>query len=89
MPNKNDRRRLADGAKARALPEPKTLKEMQEQVGTIFDGMLALQSTDDLGSPEANNQAWADMIELQKRYDTLKAKIESLEGKNGNSRKNS
>ena len=81
MPNSTDQRRLNDGARAKALSEPKNLKEMKEQLSIIFDGMLALQSLDDLGSPEANQQAWDDMTELQIRYDALKSKVEELESK--------
>ena len=81
MPNPIDQRRLNDGIKAMALSEPKTLKEMRVQLLVVFDGMLALQSLDDLGSPEANQKAWDDMIELQRRYDTLIAKIAELEEK--------
>ena len=78
MPNPTDRRRLNDGARAMSLPEPKNLKEMEEQLGVIEDGALALQSMDDLGSPEANDKAWNDMLKLQKRAEALRAKIKKL-----------
>ena len=48
MPNPTDQRRLNDGARAKDLQEPKNLQEMKEQLFVIFDGMLALQSLDDL-----------------------------------------
>ena len=78
MPNPTDQRRLNDGARAMALKEPKTLKEMEVQLRVIYDGALALQSMDDIGSPEANQKAWDDMIELQTRGVALKNKIEEM-----------
>ena len=81
MPHPTDQRRLNDGARAMALSEPKNLKEMEEQLRVIYDGALALQSMDDLGSPEANQRAWDDMIELQRRGDALRKKIEQIKNK--------
>ena len=78
MPHPVDQRLLNDGARAMALTEPKTLKEMEEQLRIIYDGALALQSMDNLGSPEANQQAWDDMLELQRRAEALSKKIEEL-----------
>jgi hypothetical protein len=72
------KRRLADGARAKALSEPTTKAEIEAQLETIYDGMLALQSLDDLGSDEANNQAFRDLDELQARYDRLKAKLKEM-----------
>lgn len=80
MPNSVDRRRLRDGAGALALPEPKTLEEMKAQLQVLWDGAVALQSTDDLGSPEANEKTWNDMLELQQRAQTLEKRIEELKG---------
>lgn len=81
MPSQFDRRRLNDGARAMGLNQPKTLAEMEEQLRVIGDGALAMQSLDDLGSPEANKKAWDDMIELQARYDALEKKIKEIKNK--------
>ncbi len=78
MPTRLDQRRLNDGAGAAALREPKTVKEIKEQIETISDGIRALQSLDDLGSKEANDAAWNQMLELQKKEDDLKKKLQAL-----------
>lgn len=78
MPNQIDRRRLRDGAEALALPEPQTLEEMETQLQALWDGAVALQSTDDMGSPEANEAVWNDMLELQRRAQALEKKIKEL-----------
>ncbi len=83
MPSQVDRRRLRDGAEALTLPEPQTLKEMERTLQALWDGAVALQSTDDMGSPEANQQVWNDMLELQKRAQTLEKKIKELKNQNG------
>lgn len=75
MPSKIDARRLRDGASAASLPEPKTVEEIQAQLEVLGDGIAAMQSLDDLGSPEANQQAWDDMCALSKRYEELKARL--------------
>jgi len=72
------KRRLADGDRALALPEPTTKQEIAEQLVVIWDGMLALQSLDDLGSEEANNKAYANLNTLQGHYDQLKAKLKGM-----------
>lgn len=78
MPSQVDRRRLRDGAEALALPEPKNLKEMEAQLQALWGGAVALQSTDDMGSPEANEAVWNDMLELQRRAEALQKKIDQL-----------
>lgn len=75
------RRRLAAGEEAKALPEPTTATEIRKQLDVLYDGMVALQSLDDLGSEEANQKAWDDMLALQKRYDALRARLTKMEGK--------
>lgn len=78
-----DRRRLRDGAEALVQDPntPKTIAEMEAQLRVLWDGATALQSLDDLGSPEANQKAWNDMLELQHRAEDLKKKIEQLKQK--------
>jgi hypothetical protein len=71
-----DRRRLADGDRALALPAPKNRAELREQLPIIHDGMLALQSLDDLGE-EGNRRAHENFSKLEKRYDYLKARLEA------------
>ena len=83
MPGRVDRRRLRDGAEALALPEPKTLKEMETQLQALWDGAVALQSTDDMGSPEANKQVYDDMLELQRRAQALEKKIKQIKNERG------
>lgn len=83
MASQVDRRRLRDGAEALTLSEPKTLKEMEDQLQVLWDGAVALQSTDDMGSPEANEKVWNDMLELQQRAQALEKKIEQLKKQRG------
>ena len=66
-------RRLEDGRKAMALPEPKTQKKIAEQIPVIEDGIRALQSLDDLGK-EANKKACNDMDTLTAKLDRLRKK---------------
>lgn len=75
-----DRRRLRDGAEAltRDQDAPKTVEEMEAQLQALWDGAVALQSLDDLGSPEANEKAWNDMMELQRRAQALEEKLRVL-----------
>lgn len=78
MTTTHDKRRLADGDRAKGLAKPKTTKEIQQQLEILSDGIRALQSLDDLGSPEANQRAWDDMLELQRRSDALKATLKEI-----------
>ena len=78
MASRIDRRRLRDGAEALALSEPKTLEEMEAQLQALWAGAVALQSTDDQGSPEANEQVFNHMLELQQRAQALEKKIEQV-----------
>lgn len=72
----HDRRRIADGDRALALLEPKNDVEIRAQLEIIHNGMLALQSLDDLGE-EGNRRANDNFRELERRYDALKARLES------------
>lgn len=78
MSSQVDRRRLKDGAEAMALSEPQTLEEMERTLQALWQGAVALQSTDDMGSPEANEAVWNDMLELQRRAQALEKKIKQL-----------
>lgn len=82
MVSKIDQRRLRDGARALALPKPKTIgemiEEMERQLEVMRDGLAALQSLDDLGSSKANEKAWDDLLTLHKRYETIEAVIAEL-----------
>lgn len=79
MPTLVDQRRLRDGAKAQLLDEPKTAKEIRAQLDVLHDGIAALQSLDDLGSEEANDQAWNDMLALQRKAEVLRERLRQLE----------
>lgn len=72
MPSKVDARRLRDGAAAAAAPDAKDKDGLKAQLDEMCDAITALQSLDDLGSEEANQAAWDQMISLQKRYERLK-----------------
>lgn len=71
-----DRRRLGDGKRAMALKEPRSAAAMRAQIESLDDAVLAMQSLDDLGSPEANNLADAGMMELQRRRGRLERLLE-------------
>ena len=78
---RTDKDRLRDGARALdtlSEPEPDTLEDLKERLRVVMDGALALQSTDDLGSAEANEAAWNDMLRLQKAGDEIREKIKAL-----------
>ncbi|OGM96449.1 MAG: hypothetical protein A3B86_03270 [Candidatus Yanofskybacteria bacterium RIFCSPHIGHO2_02_FULL_38_22b] len=81
MTSRVDRRRLRDGAEALAMSEPQTLEEMERTLQNLWDGAVALQSTDDQGSPEANEAVWNNMLELQRRAEALEKKIKQLKKK--------
>lgn len=61
--------RLRDGhfALQHTKIDPKTKSECDSLITILWNGALALQSLDDLGSKEANDQAWEDMQVLDKR----------------------
>ena len=79
-PTKVDQRRLADGAEAlrQSRRDPQTIEQAREIYESLSDGIRALQSMDDLGSPEANEAAWDDMLYLEKERRTLEAKWPKL-----------
>lgn len=68
--------RLAKGAAALALPEPRTLEDMRAQLPVLSEAVCAMQSLDDLGSDEANRKALRDHDVLMDRYLKLKAQLE-------------
>ena len=77
--------RLRDGARAiRVLsePHPGSLDDLINRLDVVMAGALALQSLEDLGSTEANEQAWNDMLRLEKEGDALRKKIEWLKTQN-------
>lgn len=75
-----DRRRIADGDRALALPDPNNADEIRQQLVIIFDGMLALQSLDDLGE-EGNQQAFQKLEKLQARHNELTLQLQLLADK--------
>lgn len=74
-------RRLRDGDRASGvsttaedlaklnLPELLALKEV------VFEGAVALQSLDDLGTPELNDAAWLQYQELEHKLKRVKEEI--------------
>jgi hypothetical protein len=58
---------------------PDTLDGMKVYRDELKDGLCALQSLDDLGSEGANQAAWNDMLELQRRHDLVEARIKELQ----------
>lgn len=73
-------RRLADGARAillSALATPKSADAIRERLTVIYDGMLALQSLDDLGE-EDNKRAASDLAKLEQHYAELNKKLKDL-----------
>lgn len=78
-----DQRRLGDGAKALALPELDTTDKMQlsARLYELHDAIAAMQSLDDLGSSEANQQAWEDMQKLEAEYRKVKNLLDDGEDK--------
>lgn len=77
MVSRIDQRRLNDGASAGALSEPQTLAEAKAKLERLGDAVAAMQSLDDLGSPEANKAAMADADALMRRYLDLRQAIAS------------
>lgn len=73
-----DRRRLADGAaaKARLCERPATRQAAEELFAALADGALALQSTDDLGTDEWNAAVAADLEMIQARAADLRRQID-------------
>jgi len=83
-PSAVDQRRLRDGARALELSScaPSSRDEIRRQMADISDGIVALQSLDNLG-PEANARAERDQQELWTRFLVLKKKLKKkLEGEN-------
>lgn len=74
-PSNLDKRRLGKGARASMLPDPTTREESEQQIEQLDEAIIALQSMDDLGTPEANQSAWQQMLDLQKRQNDLRARI--------------
>ena len=73
------KRRLRDGETAAAVPTEDlgnlTLAQLQTLRQTVFDGALAMQSLDDLGSAEANEAAWLDYLALEQKLKLLDEEI--------------
>lgn len=74
-PSPRDLRRLQQGDQALALGEPQSREEAREQLDTLRDGIIALQSLDDLGSAGANELASQHLMALQAKYDRLRAML--------------
>jgi len=73
-----DQRRIADGYRALALSDPQSPDEIREHLSVIYDGMLALQSLDDLGEEE-NRRSHENLRALEKRHAALQARLARAE----------
>lgn len=82
MPSPIDQRRLRDGASALEVSarQPETIDEARQQISTVYDGIAALQSLDDLGA-DANEFVLVTIRTLRKRMKALKQRLNDLEGK--------
>jgi hypothetical protein len=78
--SKIDERRLRDGAVGLGLPTDDlaqlTLAELEARRSSLHDAAVAMQSLDDLGSTEANQRAWDEMVELGRRLDKIQKELE-------------
>lgn len=75
-----DRRRIRDGdVAAAAASEPLTADGIRAEMDSLLDGLLALQSTDDLGSA-ANDAVEAQMQKLYARRQSLKKQLAEMSG---------
>ena len=73
------KRRLNDGNKAIAVSADSlsslSLVQLQRLREIVFDGALAMQSLDDLGSKEANIAAWDDCKALDAKLKRIDDEI--------------
>lgn len=67
-------RKMREGREAQDLNEPQTAEEARKVLDQLYSAVVAMQSLDDLGSPEANAEAWDNMCALNQRYERIKAK---------------
>ena len=66
-PTEVELRRLGNGWLADVCPMPKTVDEAKEVLEIVYDGIRALQSTDELGHPEITKKACEMEHRLQKK----------------------
>jgi len=79
-PTKIDRRRLRDGKTA--IDRPTSIKSMSygdliDLRSTLFDGIAALQSCDDMG-PTLNDEAMSDERILQERLAAVEKRLKEF-----------
>ena len=78
-------RRLRDGDRASNVSTTDddlaklSLSELLALKEVVFDGAVALQSLDDLGTPELNDAAWLQCIELDRKLKRVKEEIKKRE----------
>jgi translation initiation factor 2 alpha subunit (eIF-2alpha) len=82
MPSAIDRRRLKDGERAmmQSAAPPQTIDEAVTMRATLLEGLVALQSLDDLGVEE-NKRVFDDMSELETRLAAVEATIRAFDQK--------
>ena len=71
-PSRLDQHRIRKASEISDLPEPNTTTETRERIEQLHDAIVALQSLDDLDSPEVNEAVWQQMSGLQQRQDSLR-----------------
>ena len=74
-PTEVELRRLGNGWLAFNYPAPKTQDEIRNALEITYDGIRALQSTDDLGHPSLNKKAWDMMLTLQEKAKILEKRL--------------
>lgn len=77
-PTKIDMRRLRNGERGKAIILSDNIDKLEEQIDTLHDATVAMQSLDNLGSPEANQQAYEDMRALTSKCDLAEKKLNQL-----------
>lgn len=70
-PTPEDLLRLQQGDEALALDDPTTPEEAAQYLQIVRDGIIALQSVQDLGSDRANDLAWRNLQTLEAKYRRL------------------
>lgn len=70
--------RLAKGYAASNLCPVSSLEAKLKQLDQLHEAICAMQSLDDLGSPEANHAAMAQADALILEYDKLKSEIKEI-----------
>lgn len=74
-----DAKRLERGRDAASMPVANTIEAKKQLLESLHDGLRALQSLDDLGSPEANDATMKEHDALLDRILALQNEIKAEE----------